>query len=318
MNFKVLCIPLLVLSVTSRALAQSAGDMETGRALYTDAHADQDAGRLPEALEKYKGAFAIAPTPLTGIDLAKLYIQLGQLLEGREVLLAVARLKPKPTESERGKAARVEAEALAEQVRARIPSMILEFAPALLSADREALRLTIDGVPIPTELVGLERKSNPGTHQIIARLGSGEVRKSVTLREGESSRVVLELASPAGADPAGGSQSGSPSKPLMYLGFGLAGAGLVLGTVAGVVAFGKADSISSYCTGTSCQPAAQPIVSSGRTWATVSTVSFIGAALGAGIGVVGILLAKPQPKKPQTATAALQVGLGDVALVGQF
>ena len=113
--------------------------METGRALYTDAHADQDAGRLPEALEKYKGAFAIAPTPITGIDLAKLHIQLGQLLEGREVLLAVGRLKPKSTESERAKSARIEAEALAEQVRARIPSVTVEFAPALSAADRAAL-----------------------------------------------------------------------------------------------------------------------------------------------------------------------------------
>jgi hypothetical protein len=323
------CTALLACSLSGFALAQTPADLETARTLYTEARNARDAGNFKEALEKFRGAYAVAATPITAIDLAKAEVQAGRLLEAREVLLSVARIKVKPTESEGSKQARAEAETLAEQVRVRIPSIVIQFTPAL-DANAEAPSLVVDGAPVPIETVGLPRKVNPGAHTIVVtQAAAGEVQKSVTVRESETVPVVIDLtqAKPfTVTKPNEGMTTKLPEhakeprnmKPLVYAGFGVAGAGVVLGTISGIVSFSKGSSLNDLCKGTQCVPAAQSVVSSGRTWATLSTVSFVVAGVGAVAGIAGLLLSSPVQATPVKAGASLDFGLGSVSVQGRF
>jgi hypothetical protein len=324
-------IALLACSLSGYALAQTPADLETARTLYTEARNARDAGNFKEALEKFRGAYAVAATPITAIDLAKAEVQAGRLLEAREVLLSVARIKVKPTESEGSKQARAEAETLAEQVRVRIPSIVIQFTPAL-EASAEAPTIAVDGAPVPIETVGLPRKVNPGAHIIlVTQATAGEVQKSVTVRESETVPVVIDLtqAKPlVVTKPNEATTTKSPQpepakeprnmKPLVYAGFGVAGAGVVLGTISGIISFSKSSSLNDLCKGTQCVPAAQSVVSSGRTWAAISTVSFIVAGVGAGAGIAGLLLSSPAQATPVKAGASLDFGLGSVSVHGRF
>jgi hypothetical protein len=293
---------LLVCFLSGYAHAQSAADLETARTLYTEARNARDAGNFKEALEKFRGAYAVAATPITAIDLAKAEVQAGRLLEAREVLLSVARIKVKPTESEGSKFARAEAETLAEQVRVRIPSIVIQFVPAL-SASAEAPSLSVDGAAMPIETVGLARKVNPGSHTIVVtQAAAGEVQKGTAAKLPQPERA----------------KEPRDMKSLVYAGFGVAGAGVVLGTISGIVSFSKSSSLNDLCKGTQCVPAAQSVVSSGRTWATISTVSFVVAGLGAGAGIAGLLLSSPAQAQPTKAGASLGFGLGSVSVQGRF
>jgi hypothetical protein len=146
--------------------------------------------------------------------------------------------------------------------------------------------------------------------------------KTVIVAEGATEPVTLDGASPGPVKaPLMTAQPQTDvSKPLMYGGFGLAGAGLVLGTVAGIVTLSKRGDLNAICQGTRCPPATQAnvlaIQSSAKSWATVSTVSFIAAGVGAGVGVVGLLL---RPKHAEGAPGvALGIGFGSATLTGRF
>jgi hypothetical protein len=113
----------------------------------------------------------------------------------------------------------------------------------------------------------------------------------------------------------------------VYGGFGLAGAGVILGTITGIVSLSTTSSIknSGNCVGDTCGPGAYGDISSAQAMATVSTVSFVAAAVGAVGGVIGLLLQSPAtPPSPdaQSAKATTHVepwlGVGSAGLRGSF
>ncbi len=87
---------------------QSAMDMAQARALLNDGLKLRKSGDLAGALEKIKAAHALAGTPVTGFELGRSYLAVGQLVEGRELLLSVARIPIRPEETDRSATARSE------------------------------------------------------------------------------------------------------------------------------------------------------------------------------------------------------------------
>ncbi len=327
-----------VAAVTAAALllfslpvhAQSASDLESARDLYKQARELRTKGDLKAALEKFKGANALAATPITALELGRTYMQLGQLLEAREAFLSVSRLKVQSDESERSAAARTEAGELAEHVRPKIPSLVVRVPTGAT--------LTVDGLTVPPDAVGLPRKLNPGAHEVSARMGEGaEDKKSVTLKEGESAEVTLAPKGDAPSVPSGPSVgagdarivsppvAGAPKEgggtslhPLVWIGSGVAVAGVAFGTVAGIVTLSKKSTISDLCQGTRCAPSAESAVSSGRTWATLSTLSFIVGGAGAAAAVVGLFLPTPSKSKVAAALSRVDVGPRWLGVRGSF
>lgn len=312
--------------------AQSASDLESARDLYKQARELRTKGDLKAALEKFKGANALAATPITALELGRTYMQLGQLLEAREAFLSVSRLKVQSDESERSAAARTEAAELAEQVRPKIPSLVVRVP--------SGATVIVDGVTVPPDAVGLPRKLNPGPHEVSARMGEGpEDKKSLSLKEGESSEITLAPkgdapsvpppSGPAVVDTHAGAKvapgpgapkdaGGKSLHPLVWIGGGVAVAGIGFGTVAGIVTLSKKSTINELCQGTRCAPSAESAVSSGRTWATLSTISFIVGGAGAAAAVVGFFLPTASKTKVAAALSRVEVGPRWLGVRGSF
>src|SRR3954468_21664980 len=81
----------IVVTASPARAEPTAADSETALQLYKDGKALRDGGDLQGALAKLRAAYALVQTPLTALELGRTQIALGQLLEAREVLLAVSR-----------------------------------------------------------------------------------------------------------------------------------------------------------------------------------------------------------------------------------
>ncbi len=303
-----------MLGSENRASAQSASDLATARGIYKEARELRDRGDAKGALAKFKAAHALAGTPITALELGRTYAATGQPVEAVETWLSVARMKVDPKESANAKAARAEAASLAEQTGPKIPSLTLkiEGAPSGTSPV-----VTVDGASVPIEALGLPRKVNPGEHVVEARVsGLPDQNRNVTLNESEAQTVTITFAdaapvavvpSPepkaepiAKAPPSEHVPPSSPplpppakvrgTSPLVYVGFGVGAAGVVLGSIAGIVTFSEKGKIDKLCAGLSCDPSAKSLVSGARTWATVSTVGFIVGGVGVAAGIAGLLM----------------------------
>jgi hypothetical protein len=315
--------PLILALVLCSGLAhaQSAADLETARALFGEARAARDGGDNKTALAKFRAAFTAAPTPIIAVELGKTYVQEGQLIEAREAFLSVSRIKVAADESQYSAQARSDAQTLAEELRPKIPSLVIN-----VPEGKAAPTVSVDGTPIAAELLGQPRKVNPGQHSVEAVYPDGaRTNKTVAIVEGATEQITLDAPAPAPPPvvvkaPIAPPPQTDVSKPLMFGGFGLAGAGLILGTITGIVTLGKKSDLDALCQGTRCPLSSQAdvlaIQSSAQNWATVSTVSFIAAGVGASVGVVGLLL-RPKGAEPSPGVA-LGIGLGSATLEGRF
>jgi hypothetical protein len=135
----------------------------------------------------------------------------------------------------------------------------------------------------------------------------------------------LVLAAPvAGAEPtATEAPPGSPKPetrerphPLMWFGFGVAGAAAVAGGITGYLALSHRRDAEEHCVGNRCGPEAYDSIDAGRTLATISTISFAIALVGAGVGIYGLL--NPLPTERAKPSVGLWVGPARAGVVGRF
>ena len=192
---------LVLVAAVARA-DDNAADRETARIAFADGNKLRDEGNVRGALEKYKAAFALAPTPVTALEVGRAESDLGQLVEAREVLLRVESI-PARNESPKAQAARAEASAMASKLVSRIPKVTLRVNGPLESAS-----ITIDGAAIPREALAVARVVNPGRHVALAIVGGHTAQQTFELREGESREVTLDL------PHATNSQQGAQVQPL--------------------------------------------------------------------------------------------------------
>lgn len=301
--------------------APSAADLESARELFKEGREARQSGDLRRALDRFKAAHAYGQTPVTALELGRTHVQLGELVEGREVLLSVARMKVQPDETEKSAAARTEAADLAEEVKKRIPTISVKLTGV---ASDSAAQLQIDGSPVP--IVGLTgiRKANPGKHVVIARAGSHEETRNVDLEESKTQDVTIDLSGSGAATtgPTGPTPEETGPKqisPVTWVGLGVGAVGIGVGAVTGIIALGKASKVKDACTATHCPPSAKTEVDSGRTVATISTIGFAVGGAGLVTAAVGyFLLSKPKASAmPRTGVTPF-ITASSIGLDGSF
>jgi hypothetical protein len=96
----------------------------------------------------------------------------------------------------------------------------------------------------------------------------------------------------------------------------LGGAGLVVGTVAGVLSLERTHDAKVYCTGNQCTSEAQHDRDVAMKMANISNVGFGVAVLGAGIGLTSLLLSGTPQNKGATLNVAATPGVAMVRLQG--
>jgi hypothetical protein len=290
-----------LLAPASALAAPDPADRAIARTLMDEGDRRSEVKDFRGALEAYQKADSIMGVPTTGIDVARTQLALGNLVEAWRVAVSVTKFPRKPTEPEAFTHARRDADALIESVLPRICT--LRIATVGL-APGAAIEATIDGLAVPTEQLHEAMKINPGEHVVrVWSTGFSPATGTTTLAEGQTSTLTLTLL--PRRDPA---ENGSRSA-LIYASFGLGAAGLVVGSVAGIVSLNAVAAAKKTCASNgACPPSAQPDLDRSLTMANLSNVGFGAGLAFVGLGVVGLVLT-PRPAAQPGSTPAAGVAL---------
>lgn len=173
-------------------------DVSAAKGLAKEGRDLRDKGDLPGALQKFKAAYALAPTPLTGLDLAQVQEKIGLIADAREVYAEIAAMPAKAGENPKYAKVREEAQGKVTALTPRIPRLKISLRPGTGSAPVVAL----DGKDVPSAVLGVERRVNPGEHVVTATRDGKEIfRQKVTLQEGQLFDVDIDVSAPAPAAP---------------------------------------------------------------------------------------------------------------------
>lgn len=337
------CIPLVLsLSTAFSAFAQTASpeDIAAARALGTEGTRLADAGDCNGAIGKLEAAEKLYHAPTTLDRLGECEIAVGHLVAGTEDLNRVVREPLAANAPAVFAAAQKRAQKALTVALPRIGSVKIHVdgPPA------DKLSIAVDGVAVPPALLDADRPTDPGSHEVSAAApGYKTETTTVAVREGAESAVQLQLevdasavpAAPAAAPPAVVVAPAAPPAPtqtptkgvergVAVAGFVVGGAGLVVGSVFGILALGTKSTLDSKCVNKTCPSDQQSNIDSLSTKATVSTIGF-GVGI-AGVAVGAILLGlshasgeatagEVEPPRPRVSP---WIGVGSAGLGGTF
>ena len=340
-------LPLAVLAAPSQARADepAAQDIAQARELGGQAAQAHEAGNYAEAEKLWAAASKLYPlAPTLTLGLARSQAKLGKVVAAQESYNKIIREwgtnpSPPPAFKDALEAAKAEVGA----VSARVASVVISV------EGPQSAKVTIDGQPVPPAALGLKRPVDPGQHTVKASAEGFKPAETVfSVNDGASAEAKLKLerdesavaaaptpatgpADPVTPPPAevGGDagKGGSSNKTLALAAFGVGAAGLVVGSITGLMAMGKHSDLEKSCPNGTCPPGEQDNVDSYNTLGTVSTVGFVVAGVGAAAGAVLWFTA---PKTTGSAAGARYatertkptvvpyLGLGAAGVTGRF
>ncbi len=343
----------LVATSTSTAgvAAPSASDKATARQLVADGRKLRAAKQFPEAIEKLAAAYALYATPVTGHELALVYRDAGRFVEAREAALGVAHMAVEADEGKASAEARAACNALIAELGKKIGEVILAVDGYVTGA---TVVVTFDGTVVPLAALSAPRLVDPGNHVVaVTATGSPDARVEFSVASGEHKRVEVHVEKaaqppipvPVSSSDAPTSLKAPPPEPtptmvrsgagwLTYVGFSVAGAGALVGSITGLQAFSAASHLSGKCDSNRICPASEDSdVKKLNTTSTISTISFALAGVGLGAALFDLATsatAEPKPAPNATPTSSksttptsppsLQLSLGAFAfaLSGSF
>lgn len=304
----------LLSAVPTWVVAQPADEPPDVRArvLITDGRKALEAGRFDEALQDFEQAHALLESPFTAIWIARAKEGAGLLVEARAAALEVLRLPPEddPRAREAYASLSEQAQDLVQQLDLRIPSAEVD----VVGPPPGAVSLTVDGTPVtPTTTVRL----NPGKHEARAEAPGFTPRATpFELREGETRGLRIVLDPTAHAEPKRPPPPPRPEKEpgaradaLLGVGFAVAGAALLEGSITGVLSLDRASTLADLCGQAACPASLRGDWATANDLATASTVGFVVGAAGLVVGAIGIGF-KIGDAKSGAEASGLEVGFG--------
>jgi hypothetical protein len=335
-SFLVAAFPLVVGSLHARTAVAQTQDpsalteeerKNSARTLGEEGQKALDAKDYPRAEQLFRDATNLFPAATLSLGLARAQAQLGKVVGATENYNKIIReWGNHPSPPPAFKAALESAQAEIGDVQKRIANVTIAIDGAPPGA-----KVSLDDKPFPNSLLGLKRQVDPGTHVVKATADGYKVAEAsfnVTDAGSTDVRLTMEKDPNAGvvAQPQPGPARGtsdvpppkSSQKTYALVAFGVGGAGLVLGTVGGLLALGKSSSLKDTCkiNGSKCPASAQSDIDSYQTMGTLSTVGFIVAGVGGAAGAV-LLLTAPKAET-KGATVSPYVGAGNMGVTGTF
>jgi hypothetical protein len=304
------------LSATVDAAAQSATERTAARKLFEEGKTKRDRGDKAGALEAFTRADAIMAVPTTRLALARALAATDRLLEARDSAASVEKIPASGKEPQPFVDARTAAAQLVRELDERIPS--LTFVVAKHATDEATI--TMDGAAVPKDLLRAPYKTNPGKHTVVATIDGRQATAEVSLAEKETQSVTLSIPEPAPEPPPPTPPERTSSgggRPLLWTGVGIAALGAAVGTIAGIVSMNKTLDLEKQCRDSLCPPSAHGTLDAAHTWATVSTIGFIGAGVGVVLAGVGLLVGHGS-SSPTSAGARTTMTLGSAGIEGVF
>jgi hypothetical protein len=282
------------------AQAQSDTDAKAAAQLFQQGRDSMKRGEYAIACEKFGESQRLAQAPGTLLNLAACSEKLGRIQSAAKALRAARQLLV-PGDSRIGY---IDAQIAA--IEPRVPRVTIRLPEAL-----EDGLVSVDGDPVSHTRLRDPIALDPGRHEIALTIADHEDSSVViNLVEGATETVQLNpgpATTPALApipreqpnerpalvaiEPKQETHSsGSGRRTAAYIAFGVGGAGLVVGTVTGLLVLSKKSTMEANCDDDfACNSAGLDAASAGQTFSTISTLSFIAAAAGAGVGAYLLL-----------------------------
>ncbi len=304
-------VVFLVSGIVRADAEPSPADVESAKIAFTDALAAREKNDHAGALVKFRAAYALVPTPITGLEVGRELVATGKILEGRALLLEVSRMPKKPGESDRAEQAREEAADLAEKSHAKL---------ATLTVETDATDVAIDDVAIPKDATHTPRVLDPGHHVVIVRSAGKSGRAEIDLAPGDQHQIHVDadrddVTKPIEPRP---SQIVFHPRAPFWASVIVTGAGLVVGVATGLPAVAIAGRLAGECPSKQCPSSAAGDLDASLALGWVSTIGFVIAGAGAIATIITAALSTHRETPPPTQTVRLVPALGGLWLEGTF
>jgi hypothetical protein len=328
-------VPLCA-SMSTEARAQSDADRATARSLGQDGQQAFESKDYATAEDRFRRADKMVHAPTLVLGLARALAAEGKFVEAQESYNRIIREGLPPGAPDVFKRALDDAKKEVDAVSAKVGAVTITV-KAAGGGDIPDPQVVLDDHPLNSASLGVRRAIDPGAHVLRATAEGykpGELKFSTT--EGGTADEPLTLEKDLSAPPAVATMPATTAAPvaatstpdlttadtskgrkiLPWVAFGVGGAGLVVGGVAGILALGKHSTLKDECTST-CPPSAQKDLDGYHSVGLVSDIGFIVAAVGGATGAV-LLLTQPKSAPATGVTIVPTVGLGSVGATGRF
>jgi hypothetical protein len=327
---------LTAVAFAGSARADSEDDQKAAaRLLGTEGVRAAMSGDCASAVDKLTRAEALVHAPTTALPLARCEIQLGKVVAGIEILNRLVHETLSPSAPRSWVDAQKAAGTLLDSTEPRIAKLRIHLDGVAAGAPN--LKVTVDGENVPTVLLDNDRPTDPGPHHVAAVAdGFASASSDVTLTDGQSLTVPLHLdprlqgptataapaVQPAAAQASLTATAAAPmhaNRTPAYVSFGIGGAGLIAGTIFGVLALSTQSHLNTECNASKeCPTSAQSDVDGLHTDALVSTIGFGVGVVAVGLGTYFLLSAHDEA--PSTTALVVRPWLGPTSagIAGSF
>ncbi len=334
-------------ALSSSARAQSDEERANARALADQGVQAFSEGRWQDTVDLFDRAEALIDAPTHLLYSARAHAKLHHYVKARELYLHITREQLAPNAPH----AFVNAQASAAQELKDVEPHIGQLTISLHGPDPKLAKVTLDGSPMHSALIGVARPIDPGMHQVRAEApGFAAQTKQISIDDAGKASVLLELA-PSATPPVSGvptlpaansslttsstdttstDNGGKPNTKRIaaYVALGVGAVGLGVGTIFGLSSASKrkqADDKFEQCGGaTGCMndnPLSGQVSSldhSASTAKTISIVGFVAGGVGVGAGVALFVLSKHHESTVSAWSITPRIGLGNAAITGTF
>jgi hypothetical protein len=286
----------------------SASDRATARALAGEGYVALKEKDYGTAEDRFRRADELIHAPTLVVDHARALVGLGRFGEAYAAYESVIKEEIPAAAPAVWKSAVKNAEREIAPIKPRVAWLTIRVSGA------SEPHVEVDGRVLPPEMLGKRRPENPGERSFVVS-APGFITKDVTQQLSEGTETTLELellpepkpqpivvTRPAVSTPLEGEAElkGNPHRVLTYVSFGVSGAGLATGAVAGILWLKLRSDITSSCGGLVCNAQSDSEASrqnsDKRRYNTLGTISGLGFAVGVAGAATGVTLLLLQPK----------------------
>lgn len=320
---------LLLVSAVAHAEPTEA-DRASARSLASEGYDALERKDYATAVDRFRHADALVHAPTIGVDLARALIGLGRYVEAYErYQLIIREGAPKGSPSS-WKQAVDDAQKEVADLGPRLGWVVIHVMGPLDP------QVTIDGDDVPEGALGARRAADPGKRTVRATAEGFEPnQQTVNVKEGQEQVVTLVLersASPHPTTPATAQPAEAHAKPThvsrtpAWIAFGVGGAGVVFGTVTGIISLNAHSGLQRECPTGVCRPTddeqAHHFTTERSRYRTFGTLAGVGFGVGVGGAATGLVLlltdAATEQASSQRATLWPIVGPSEIGMAGRF
>jgi len=182
-----LCAALVAMLSSVGHADEAAENIAAARTLGIQGVQLADAGKCPEAIEKLTRAEALHHAPTILSRLGECQVNVGEVVNGTENLNMVVREELPASAPKVFREAQKRAKKVLNAAMPKIAYLTIRVTPSEVKAN-----VSVAGKAVPAALLGAERPTDPGTHQVSAA-AEGYKPASATITLGEGAHQELSL-----------------------------------------------------------------------------------------------------------------------------